>query len=334
MDEATLDEWKGLYDLAATFKELAPWTWMEQSDVFAVQSPADGELSYCVVLGSGGQEFGLGMFVGEDGFEGYRRLMEGEVEAERLETGVMLRSLSLTFVDRRYLDRRDHTVIKALGAKFRGRNAWPLFRSQRPGYAPWYLEREEVQLLDIALRFTMEVAEEVRNGSLDLSAGADEDQVYTLLTAGKPRRQRTPLPEKPRPSPPPQPDAVRLESLRKQSGVPRGKLQADCFLLPAIITDEGERPYYLCCLLVVQEDGFILGTQILPPWAPEAERQEAFVTLLEHASVVPETVVVPSADVLRLVQPVVETLGGWAAVRDAPALEAIRGGLIQELVGA
>ncbi|MBI2856287.1 MAG: hypothetical protein HYX93_05510 [Chloroflexi bacterium] len=333
MDEATLDEWNGLYDLAVQLKALAPWTWMDDDDIFAVQSPADGELSYGIVMGGGGEAFGLALFVGEDGFEAYRRLVEDETEPESLEAGAMLRTLSMTFVDRGELDRRDHQVIKALGLKFRGRNVWPLFRSQRPGYAPWYLEREEVLLLDIALRFTLEVAEGLRDGSVDLYERVDEDEVYTLITyGGEPRRQWTSLPQEPAPIPPPQPDVALLERLKEQSDGPRGQLHVDCFLLPTLIAEKQERPYYPRCLLVVQDDGLIIGTEIMPPWALEAEQQQALVSSLERTGVIPASIIVPSPYVLRLVQPVADMLGAQAVVQEAPALEAIREDLIHEVM--
>lgn len=333
MDEATLEEWRGLYDLAVRFKELAPWGWMDDGDLFAVQSPSDGEMSYGIVMGGGGQEFGLAMFVGDEGFEGYRRLTEGEVEPESLEAGLALRTLSLAFADRRFLDRRDHEVIKALGLKFRGRNAWPMFRSQWPAYAPWYLEREEILLLDIALRFALEVAEGVRDGSLDLYERADDDQVYTLLTEeGEWQRQWTPLPEGPSPTPPPQPDPARLQALRGQSKALQGSLQVDCFLMPVPIGGKGERPRYPRCVLAVHENGFIIGTKLLEPPASEAERQETFLAILEEAGIAPATVEVPSTEVLRLVQPVVETLGGVAEVRDTPVLDDTKGELLHALM--
>ena len=41
--EPTLDHWKRLYELAAEIKKLAPWRWMQEADLFAVQNPDTGE---------------------------------------------------------------------------------------------------------------------------------------------------------------------------------------------------------------------------------------------------------------------------------------------------
>jgi hypothetical protein len=44
--------------------------------------------------------------------------------------------LQASWEDREELHVRDRETIKALGRKYRGRQAWPLFRSYQPGYAP------------------------------------------------------------------------------------------------------------------------------------------------------------------------------------------------------
>ena len=48
-------------------------------------------------------------------------------------------------------EREDLGIIKRLGLKFRGENAWPKFRSYRPGFAPWFLEKSETTTLNAAL---------------------------------------------------------------------------------------------------------------------------------------------------------------------------------------
>lgn len=56
------------------------------------------------------------------------------------------------------MQKADLQVVNRLNLKFRGRNAWPLFRSYRPGYHPWYLTSNEAKFLALALHLTMEVS--------------------------------------------------------------------------------------------------------------------------------------------------------------------------------
>jgi len=44
-----------LYDLAIQVKKLAPWLWMEETDVFGVASPDTSELGFVSVMGNIGE---------------------------------------------------------------------------------------------------------------------------------------------------------------------------------------------------------------------------------------------------------------------------------------
>ena len=55
----TLEEWRALYQWAGEFKTLAPWQWMDDTQLFGVRDPASGEVGYCCVLGAGGSVYGL-----------------------------------------------------------------------------------------------------------------------------------------------------------------------------------------------------------------------------------------------------------------------------------
>ena len=35
----SIEEWRRLYDVARDFKQIAPWEWMRDSDMFSVQNP-------------------------------------------------------------------------------------------------------------------------------------------------------------------------------------------------------------------------------------------------------------------------------------------------------
>ena len=52
--EPTLDNWRRLYDLAGEIKRLAPWRWMGEDDLFAVQDPDTGKTGFVSIMGRGG----------------------------------------------------------------------------------------------------------------------------------------------------------------------------------------------------------------------------------------------------------------------------------------
>jgi hypothetical protein len=47
----TIEEWRELYESAVRVKELAPWEWMTEADVFGVQNPETDELGFVSVMG-------------------------------------------------------------------------------------------------------------------------------------------------------------------------------------------------------------------------------------------------------------------------------------------
>ena len=63
-----------------------------------------------------------------------------------------------SFEDREMMEPADLKIIRELGLKFRGRNAWPQFRSYLPGYAPWTLTQDQAEFLTVALNQACEVA--------------------------------------------------------------------------------------------------------------------------------------------------------------------------------
>jgi len=52
------EEWKELFLAADQFRLLAPWEWMDDSQVFGVRDPWTGEAGWCVVIGAAGLALG------------------------------------------------------------------------------------------------------------------------------------------------------------------------------------------------------------------------------------------------------------------------------------
>ncbi|MFQ5879763.1 MAG: hypothetical protein ACE5IZ_06305 [Dehalococcoidia bacterium] len=332
MDEPTREDWHQLYQAAVQFRDTAPWHWLTDDDLFAVENPADGQMGYCVVMGSGGLEFGLAVFQGDDGFDSYRRLLLGEAEPESLEGAARLRSLSVTFGDRQYLQKRDRDTIKALGLRFRGRNAWPLFRSQRPGYSPWFLVREEVLFLNIVLRQAVRVAEAVRRGDIDLIEGSNPDQVLTFqFREGEWQTAWRGLPEEPEPELPAPVDEVRLRRLAAEKGYSRDAWEVDLFFVPAVIDDGKGRPYHPLALLAFTDQGLVAGLSVLDPWATPDQHQEEFVQVLEKAPALPREIRVPREETARTVRPASQCLDIPVRVGDTSLLDVMREELLEQL---
>ncbi|MCL6601054.1 MAG: hypothetical protein K6T81_20315, partial [Alicyclobacillus macrosporangiidus] len=161
------------------FRKLAPWEWMYDDDLFTVVNPETGVTGYCVVMGALGEFFGLGVYRGE---AGWRSLQTMRNEEGREETLYAQHALIASFESSQDVDKRDREIIKQLGLHFRGKTAWPLFRSYVPGYLPWYLTGEEARFLTVALEQAADVAKRLRDDS-DLLVSRDPGTVFTRRQA-------------------------------------------------------------------------------------------------------------------------------------------------------
>jgi hypothetical protein len=261
-------EAKQLYDLAIQVKKLAPWQWMEETDVFGLANPDTGELGFISVMGNIGEYEAVAVYLGAEGLYDFIHFQADEFATpDRL---LEMPHLQAAFSDREYLEKEDRDLIKQLGLKFRGPNAWPLFRSYRPGYLPWFLTRTEARFLIHALSQILDVTKRLRDEPHPIQPvarvekgghwvrvsheeGAEvvwEDQVWLL----------------PRPKTEPPALIVDSDLLELLKLIPQGDLdlEVDLLLTPGRIVKPGQRPLAVYVLMIADRDsGFILGADAM-----------------------------------------------------------------------
>ncbi len=151
-------EWRRLYDLAAQVREMEPWTWLEETDVFGVRDPETDELLFVSIMGNRGEHLAVAAYHGAEGLYGFL-LMQELGESQHLSDVMMtLNHAQAVFGDREELMPEDRQRIKALGLSFRGRQRWPYFHGYRPGWLPWPTDAREARWLTLALEQTLAVA--------------------------------------------------------------------------------------------------------------------------------------------------------------------------------
>ncbi len=340
MTEPNRDDWAALYQAVIAFQQTAPWEWVDNEALFAIENPDDGEVGYSTILGSGGEEFGLGMFLGDHGYGRYVRLIEDETEAEDFEEDIMVRSLLMLLVDRDVLHKRDREVFRSLGLRFRGRNAWPFFRSQQPGYAPWFLDKREAIFLTAAIQQALIVADEVRNGELDLLEGEAENLVLTRYYRGgewKEEWRSAPILSQGKETYVESIDTVKeaeLYLLRDKAGEHSGCWELDIFMLPVPIGSASEKPHFPICFLAVERKlGLIVGTNLTDPWLSLSGKQDEVIQILKNAKQLPGEMRVASNKVKRIVEPITNTLGIKLRVTSLSVLQKVKVGLLERFVG-
>jgi hypothetical protein len=220
----------------------------------------------------------------------------------------------------------DHEVIRKLGLSFKGKHAWPEFRSLLPGYAPWFLTESEAHFLTLGLNAACYHVERVNSGEVNESMRDGECLVYTPVDGAKTEfhAQWGPWPvHEPPPAAPPILNLARLNDLRSKRLTPDTPWEADVFYLPSPIFD-CERPYYTRLVVVCQEStGFTFHADVSQPETPVPQLlADAICSSIEKHGFIPDTIFVKGADEAAVLMPLAKALG--LAIRAQKNLDSIQ----------
>lgn len=331
----SMETWKNLYAAAERVKALKPWQALGGTDLIGVRDPASGATGFGCFMGSEGTLFGFVLYRGAEGFAMYRRLVEDSFDFESEDFFALQNCLKLDLGERSDLEREDHAVIKQLGLAFKGKTAWPQFRSLVPAYAPWFLNEEEARFLTLGLNAGCRHLERIVSGEIGHSARDGECLMYEPLTdsaepnggnaSEKFSAQWEPLPILEQvPAPPPVLNLARINAIRAKQTKPDSPWEADVFFLPSAVYD-AERPYFIRLAAICQHaSGLALTAE---PAAPEMSAQQiladAICTSVERHGFLPETVFVKRAEYAAALAPLGKALG--ISIRERKRLGAVRG---------
>lgn len=334
INSPSLEEWRQLYDAAAEFKKISPWNWMWDSDMFAVQNPEDGEIGYCCVLGRNREVFGLVVYLGSEGLEGYLKAASGEIRPHNPDALHTNKCLLTTFEDKKYLSKDDLAVIKQLGLQFSGKNGWTQFQSYQPGYFPWQLIKDEAVYLTICLQQAKEMALRFKEFP-DMLEPSDPNHYFTrvakkekdILKWEDARLKSVPLRKivimhKTM-------DENRLEKIRKLDRQQKMVWEVDFFYAPAYVAEKGRRPYYpVVFLWAEQHSYFILSTHVTTPEKYRVEFIEFSLRVFELAKILPQEIQVRKEELFAYLEPLVKQLGvGIRLIKKLNAIDEARKGM-------
>ncbi|GAC42232.1 DUF7309 domain-containing protein [Paenibacillus popilliae] len=255
-------EWRRLYEAAVAFKKQESWKWMPDFEIFGVCNPEDGEAGYCTIMGSSEELFGLAVFCGGEGLESLQNMM-----LERDDGYAWLnrqKCMMVTFEDRTDLDKQDLAQIKELGFRFRGHNAWPLFRAYAPGLVPWTLDRKQVCFLTNALEQAAELAARCKKDEQLLVPPVSGQRLVRAQENGEwSEGWRDPEFVLKRPAKYEYSDDAKLANLVCRIPEKRGQWETDYFFAPVAVQGEAERPYYpRLCLWVDRQTRSAVGFHV------------------------------------------------------------------------
>lgn len=266
--EASLEEWRELYEVAIKIKELKPWEHLWDLDLFTLLLP-DSEPIVSSIMGKGGEFFGIGSYVGPEAISKfYDMLNKKNIPHKQMYRYQDDNVLMCYFGDREELTTKERKLIKDLGLKFWGRNNWIYFHSFKKGYAPYILDQDEVlQETEILKNLYMSLKSYIEMGlEVDFEGGNTLLRMYDFEEE-KWLNLKSPImfPE-PQYMTPVIEDELLIANLRKEKPN-RNIWEIDISYLGSFIRDkEYERPVNIrMCVLLERKSGVVINQDMVYP---------------------------------------------------------------------
>lgn len=312
------EEWRQLFEAAQEVKALQPWRWMTEIDVFGLIDPVTDRFCMVSVMGMQGEHLSIALYLGAEAIHNILTVFQYGEDEHTHELILTAHHLQASFENRDQIDRQDYQIIKQNGLKFRGKNAWPQFRSYRPGFGPFYIDREEARLLTLALKQTVIMAKRYGENS-DFFPPIDFENNNMLVrfqNEGEWQAEIRPWPKKEALSKTLE-VSVDGELIQFMESLPVTPMtvEADCFIMLGMsIGERGERPIIpYTMLLVDHESGMALGTEILNPAEGLNEMwgmvPELLLASLANAGVRPQKIWTSSSLLFQFMEPFAQELG-------------------------
>lgn len=142
--EATLEQWKPLYEVATRIKERKPWGKLWDLDLIWVRNGEEEDTVFFSILGRGGDCYGIAVYEGYDALNQFMMMsMQNQLNLPVEYVMAEQRNLVCYWGNREELTDQQRKVIKELGYKYCGKNrlilskgicfCWSLRRGKRNG---------------------------------------------------------------------------------------------------------------------------------------------------------------------------------------------------------
>jgi len=304
--------WRRLYEGVGALLEMAPWDWMFDTDLFAVEHPQTKQIGYCCITGSTQKFFGLSVYRGEAGLYSYEELQAVNVDHPLLPPATTFEQdcLSLTFRERDEISSAQLASMHGMNIGWDEDRLFPLFEDLSPGHAPWPIESEsDADFLITCLEQSREVARMCKDDP-DLLDHVEEGTSRILIRRMNRKgvwqnswqTLRIGLPLVPE---------LKVNQLFLRSNclafpIKEGRTwMADVFYFPTPLQDEeSQRPYYpVMTFLADQSSGIILGYSLHRSLEELTELQGTLVNTIRKEGYRPERILVPNLRVMRLWEP-------------------------------
>lgn len=266
---AELKLWQQIYSLCDELFSLKPWTILYEDDLFAVESPESGNVYFISIMGSNEEVYALAAYEGAEALYQFWDLHNGEIELPP-ENIMLIPHMMVSLDNRENIPEKQRSVIKQLGLKYRGKQAWPNIERIIPAYLPDIPDDSLLHDLVFILEQSIHIIKRAtKNKDLIYNETHHEDE-YLFREAKTDNGQRVWKDVYKRVPVPTREEKIsyskdKLNSFKK---LPEGKneLEMDFVMIPAPTKEKGGAPYFPFVLIIVDpNEGMILDFEMLSP---------------------------------------------------------------------
>lgn len=265
--------WPAFYDSATRFRDLAPWRWVYDSDIFGVQHPETGVIGWCCIMGAAGQHYALAVYRGAEGLDSYYQLAEAN-EFENPDNPEAFNAIlsqncwMVSFEDAGMVPSEQKAHLRALGLSFRGAGQWILAQTYDPGMQPWLVDENDLPYLIHCLEQAMDVAQRYKQDDQLLDGPGGHFLIRTAqmhqntLVWEDQYLSAEDFPAAVEPTPV-EPSKAFLEAVKFQPVLDGAVVIASFFSPQAIQENKNKRPWHPMLLVCIEPgSGYILAQEI------------------------------------------------------------------------
>ncbi|MBF0329458.1 MAG: SEC-C domain-containing protein [Nitrospirae bacterium] len=306
------NQWKALYQAAAEFREIEPWKFITETDVFGVKNPDTGEHGYCCIMGELGEVLALAVYLGSDGLKGYRTILEGQLSPEDSDMMYEQNCLMASFENKSDLDKKDKDLIKKLGIQAKGKKAWPMFRRHEPSYLPSSLQKDDLVFLTAVLQQAKHVCLRFKNDKTLLSPSSKDLYFFRSHDKANERWQDEWLKPEITESSPVVPAVINdivIQRIKSKAKSTPAVWEIDFFYAPTPIKSKNKPFFPYGIMIIDSKSGFVYEMFLSEKNKYPSQFPERLLSCLEQNSFLPKEILVKKEEALNLLQPIADKLG-------------------------
>lgn len=180
-EEATLKEWKKLYEIAIKIEARRPWDIFGDMDLICLREGKKEDSIFVNILGKGGESYGITVYEGYEGLDNF--LMLGMQEELKLTAEYMMFSqnnLTCYWGNKEELSEEQKKIIAEVGYESHEKNRWLYFTSYVSGYFPCNFDKNDVLRMTHYLELLDKALEAYEKSDLDVQFNKGNMYCYSI----------------------------------------------------------------------------------------------------------------------------------------------------------